>query len=198
MPKKKTNDEFLYEMYQVWETRLSILTNYEFSNKNLKVKCNTCLFEWYARPTNLLKGVGCPVCSGKRRKTTSDFIKELESVSGDEYQILGNYINNKTPIEIKHVICGYVWRVRPLDFLNKGNRCPVCVAKRIGEQRKKNFIQELHYLVGDEYTVLSNYINNKSKIKLRHNPCGYIYEVLPTNFINKGSRCPSCYVNRPK
>ncbi|TVX83699.1 hypothetical protein FQP34_00120 [Peribacillus simplex] len=196
MPKKKTHDEFLHEICEVWGTKLSILTVYEFSYQNLKVRCNTCFYEWFARPTNLLNGVGCPACSRKRRKTTTDFIKELESISGNEYQILGSYINNKTPIEIRHVICGHIWNIRPLDFLNKGSRCPVCVTKRNTEQRKKNFVYELDNAVGNEYSVLTKYENNKSKVKLRHNECGHVFDVLPINFLNKGSRCPVCVTKR--
>jgi hypothetical protein len=38
----------------------------------------------------------------------------------------------------------------------------------------EKFIQEVYQLVGNEYTVLNNYIGAKIKIKLRHNKCNYI------------------------
>ena len=38
-------------------------------------------------------------------------------------------------------------------------------------KRKTNneFLQEVFSLVGDEYSVLSPYINNKTKVLMRHN-----------------------------
>lgn len=53
------------------------------------------------------------------------------------------------------------------------------------------FRAEVKALVGDEYTFLEPYKNNRTKIKVRHNKCGYVYEVRPYGFI-KGSRCLKC------
>lgn len=60
-------------------------------------------------------------------------------------------------------------------------------------KRKTNeeFKQEVYNLVKDEYTFLENYVNSKAKIKVKHNKCGNIYEVQPSNFL-KGTRCPYC------
>ena len=60
----------------------------------------------------------------------------------------------------------------------------------------KNILQfknEVYELVKDEYTVLSDkYINNKTKIKMKHNKCGFEWEVTPHNFLNNNTRCPYC------
>ncbi len=53
------------------------------------------------------------------------------------------------------------------------------------------FISEVKALVGDEYTVMSEYVNRVEKVSLRHNVCGNIYAVAPTNFLG-GERCPTC------
>ena len=56
---------------------------------------------------------------------------------------------------------------------------------------KRDFVKDVYSLVGDEYTVLGNYINNKTKILMIHNKCGYQWDVQPAHFLN-GSRCPKC------
>lgn len=44
----------------------------------------------------------------------------------------------------------------------------------------------------NEYDVLGKYINTKTKVKLKHKKCGYIWDASPDSFINGGARCPEC------
>lgn len=67
-------------------------------------------------------------------------------------------------------------------------------------RRKTNeeFIKQVKELVGDEYTFLQEYKNRRTKIKVKHEVCGYTYEVAPGEFL-RGSRCPKCSMkNRRK
>lgn len=54
------------------------------------------------------------------------------------------------------------------------------------------FENEVFNLVKDEYKVISNYINNKKKVKFKHNKCGNIFFMSPHNFLDQGQRCPKC------
>ena len=56
------------------------------------------------------------------------------------------------------------------------------------------FKKEVFNLVGDEYTVLGDYVNNKVKILMRHNVCGNEYTTRPNDF-QQGHRCPICLKN---
>lgn len=53
------------------------------------------------------------------------------------------------------------------------------------------FRAEVKALVGDEYTVLETYTSANTKIKVKHNECGYVYRVRPASFL-RGNRCPKC------
>lgn len=53
------------------------------------------------------------------------------------------------------------------------------------------FSKEIKNLVGDEYTLLSEYKTRHEKVELRHNECGENFLITPGNFLS-GSRCPSC------
>ena len=52
----------------------------------------------------------------------------------------------------------------------------------------EQFCQEVYQLVGDEYEVISEYINAKINVNLKHNneSCNYyIWNIRPNNFTNK-------------
>lgn len=51
------------------------------------------------------------------------------------------------------------------------------------------FVKEVFELVGDEYVVVSKYLNARTKITLKHNNCGHEWDINPNSFL-KGNRCP--------
>jgi len=60
------------------------------------------------------------------------------------------------------------------------------------KKSNKEFIKEVHDLVGNEYTFLEKYVTNKTKILCKHNECGYEWMISSHMFLNKGCRCPQC------
>lgn len=128
-----------------------------------------------------------------KKKTHEQFIQEVYDLVGNEYSVLTYYEGAHTKISIKHNKCGHQWNITPGSFL-KGARCPKCgiISMKL-KQRKTNeqFTKEVIKLVGNEYTFLEKYINNKTKIKVKHNKCGHEYYVQPGNFLY-GKRCPIC------
>ena len=59
----------------------------------------------------------------------------------------------------------------------------------------KIFKKEVYDLVGKEYEVLGEYVTGRTKIKIKHNGCGAVYEVYPHDFL-AGNRCPKCRYTR--
>lgn len=132
-----------------------------------------------------------------RKKTHEEFVKEINDLVGNEYVVLSKYINKNTKIKMKHNICGHEWHVYPSNFL-KGSRCPKCKGIKNGNRCRKThdeFIKEVYNLVKDEYTIIGTYINNNTKVEIKHNTCGHVYEVKPSNFLN-GKRCPKCAIKK--
>lgn len=123
------------------------------------------------------------------KKTTEEFIAQVKEHVGDEYSVLGQYAGSKIAIAIKHNTCESEYKVRPTTFL-QGRRCKSCfeVART---KTTIHFIEEVKKLTGDEFSVLSEYQNNKTKLSMRHNVCESEYEVSPDSFL-MGSRCPKC------
>jgi len=130
-----------------------------------------------------------------RRKTHSDFINEVFAQVENEYSILGEYVNAKTKLKMKHNICNHTWEIDPDKFL-QGRRCPECSIKQRTEEATKNhedFVKELFELVKEEYKVVGKYMTSREKIEMKHNVCNHTYSVYPYSFLaGKGSRCPHC------
>ena len=57
-----------------------------------------------------------------------------------------------------------------------------------------SYIEKVNELVGDKYSVLGEYVDSDTKIRMKHNICGYEYDVRPSLFI-RGNRCPQCSLN---
>lgn len=84
---------------------------------------------WYLQPVNALRGDGCNICHKERigvsnSKTHEQYIKEVNKINPD-IEIVGCYIDIKTPILHKCKIDGYVWNVVPHSILC-GYGCPQC------------------------------------------------------------------------
>lgn len=93
---------------------------------------------------------------------------------------------------MKHNKCGYEYDVKPNVFLN-GCRCPQCANKL--KVTTKIYKKKVYNLVKEEYSVIGEYVNNRTKIKMKHNKCGYEYDVKPNSFLS-GRRCPQCALKR--
>lgn len=104
--------------------------------------------------------------------------------------VLSNeYKNNK---ENLLVICNDCKNKRFVSYnkLMSNSVCPWC-SKKI-KKTKETFQEEINNLYpNNEYTVLGEYINNSTKIKIKHNFCGNIFETRPGNLL-QGHKCPKC------
>ena len=60
----------------------------------------------------------------------------------------------------------------------------------------EKFKEEVEILGKHEYEVLSDtYQTTRTKVKMKHKICGFEYEVTPSEFISRNSRCPLCFGN---
>ena len=142
--------------------------------------------------------VKCVECSGiytnvEERK--EKFIKQVEDLTNNDYEVLGEYVNAHTFIEMVHKECGTTFRVKPNKFISENQRCPVCTRiRRIEESRfSLDEITNLFNELGNgEYTILGEYKGTDNLLTIKHNTCDFIWDVYPTNFIHKNSRCPKC------
>lgn len=51
--------------------------------------------------------------------THDDFVKRVKDGVGEEFVVIGQYINYSTKIEMFHKDCGRYFSIRPADFFKK-------------------------------------------------------------------------------
>lgn len=174
MPKKKTHEEFTTEVRNLVGDEYTFLEEYKGSHEKIKCRHNICGHEYSVTPKMFLKGTRCPNCARNQKKTNEKFLEEIYTLVKDEYSFLEPYINTYTAILCRHNTCGYTWKVRPQDFLNRknktGTRCPKCagVPRYTLKDAKQIFADKGLILLADTYEnslTLMPFICSKHKDK---------------------------------
>lgn len=169
----------------------------------LQLVHQTCGNLYRVRPDDFKNGSRCPKCRDRSalKKSHEQFVQEFSNSCLGEYELLDGqvYVNGKTPIKIRHKLCGYEYSINPDSFLRGHLRCSQCKINNKPTHNPEKFIQykeRIAELVGDEYSVLesSDFMNLKSSIVMRHNTCSYEYSTVADYFL-KGSRCPNCLID---
>jgi len=164
----------------------------------LKMLCS-CGNEFWKDFNNFKAGQKrCNICAVenmklKQKTTHQDFCKKVFEKHEDEYIVLGKYINAKTKILIRHNSekCNYYeWGIIPDNFLGKNVKCPKC-SHPSSKKTNEEFKQEVFSLLGDEYTVLGDYIGKDDNIEIFHKTCNRSFSMSPHNFLS-GQRCTIC------
>lgn len=194
MAKRKTQEEFDNEIYEMVGNEYTFLEEYKGSTKSIKVKHNTCGNIYDISPLNFKRSKGCKKCNydsiyKHKVKDTNIFKKEMYEKVGEEYSLLSEYINTNTRVKVKHNKCGNTYSIAPRDFL-KGSRCSKCQNEK-DRMTQEEWDYKVYELIKNEYTFLEHYKGNGIKISVRHNICNHEYKVKPNNFIT-GHRCPLC------
>ncbi|WCS68334.1 hypothetical protein Goe21_02240 [Bacillus phage vB_BsuM-Goe21] len=193
MVKRKTNEEFLKEVSDNYNEEYTILSEYKNARTKISIRHEKC-GEVYERRPDSIKNITCKSCS-RRRYTHSDIIKKIKDIVGNEYTLLGKYKTMEKPIKMIHNLCNYEWDVKLHHFINNGTRCPKCFGniKRDTESYRK----EVYVLYKDEYSVLGEYIDTHSPIKMIHNLCNLEFEVRPSDFLGSHMQgCPKCKASK--
>lgn len=67
---------------------------------------------------------------GGRRDTQEEFESKVYNLVGNEYTVVGVYVNTKTKILMKHNVCNRERLIKPHSFLHLGHRCLLCENER--------------------------------------------------------------------
>lgn len=194
MKRTKTHGEFISEVYAQVGKEYTVLSIYEKANNRIMIRHNLCGHVYEVKPAHFVNlKRRCPKCAGKCI-TNEDFTHRLYHIHGDSLTVLDKYKNYNTKVRVICNICGHKYMTATSNLL-KGSKCPKCADIRTSERCTKSnetFIKEVYDAVGDEYTVLSEYIGCKEDVHMRHNLCGHEFTTSSDYFINKKCRCPKC------
>lgn len=135
----KSHEQFVEEIKSI-NLHIEILGKYVNNHTLIKVKCLDCGEEWEVTPNNLLRNHGCPNCHGHILKSQSQYEEDMKNIHPN-IKIIGEYINNKTPVEVMCEKCGNVWDSYPINAIYKNHGCPRCEKKYKGEVRISNYLE---------------------------------------------------------
>lgn len=157
MGKKKTHEEFVKELNKVYGDRVYIpLGEYKGANTKILVRHN-CGNEWNTIPSSLLKGHGCPVCSGKVAKLGINTIWDTDrwmvdlGVSEEDAKKYSKGSNKK--ISVKCPDCGRSKKMMINNIYNYESICCSCSnGKSYPEKFIFNLLQQLKTDFKTEYS----------------------------------------------
>jgi len=116
-----------------------------------------------------------------------------------------NYIDAKTKIEIRCKKHDVWFNQTPDKHKSQKFSCPECQSQRhkasVDKRRLtfEEFKTKIESLHGEDILDLSQvvYVNNRTKVKVRHISCDHWYEVAPANLFKKGNLgCSKCRYTR--
>lgn len=121
------------------------------------------------------------------KKTHASFIKEVQELFPNEYEILSDYRSAKEKILVKHK-CGYEWEITPSNLLS-GRGCPKC------KSVKKYSYEEVKAICNEKGLILvsKKYVNSNHKIQFicsHHEDKGIQEATL--SYILKSDGCKYC------
>ena len=190
--KRLNHTEFIERIERQHGKEIKVLG--EYKNKRTKVLVqHSCGHVWEANPEPLWNGHGCPKCANNLRKDTPQFKKEVYDVAGDEYEVLGEYVNTHTPILFRHNVCGQNLKMSPNAFLHQGH----ILAERYIRSAESNRLPleevkaHIKDLVGDDYAIIGGYQGSFKETTFIHHKCKRSFRMLPTRFINHSFQMPT-------
>ena len=120
-----------------------------------------------------------------------EFKEKIKIKLGEDYTVLGDYINNRTKIKMRHETCGTEYDTLACQLTRaKPTRCPHCFGTP--KKTQEEFEKEVNEKGNGEYKVIGKYRGTNVKIKMIHETCGTEWLVKPNNFLNNNTRCPLC------
>lgn len=146
--KKRSHDEYINEVAKL-NKNIEVIGEYTSCNIKMLHKCKIDGCEWYATPNNILKGKGCPKCSGNKKKTHEEYVKNVYFINQD-IEVIGNYTNAHASILHKCKVCGLEWSASPNTILS-GSGCPKC-KKSKGEKIISSWFDKMNILYEQQKT----------------------------------------------
>lgn len=191
MARRKNNEEYIKEC----KSKGYDLPIEPYLNTHTPIK-HVCKNEhvYEQRPSDHLRGVGCPRCARVHRKTPQEHLQECKDKRLD--LPIESYINADTKIKYK---CkqGHIYKQRPTDHL-RGIGCRECAnlnMKYVRRKTNEEYINECKQLGYD--LPIDTYVAKDFKIKHKCIKCDNVYLQTPHSHLG-GNGCPKCGIDKIK
>ena len=189
--KKRTTEEFKKLVYDLVGDEYTVLGEYMTTLTKIQMRHNKCGTEFTPTPARFLEGTRCPKCrSSHQPKSEEKFISELPQ----GYTLVGDYVNSKTKVLIRHENCGYEWYTNPATII-RGHGCPKCANNSIGDRSRISSEEIENRLNNRNIKMLGDYVSRHTKTLFKCEVCGNEWETYPASIFS-GKGCPKCAIKK--
>lgn len=195
--RRLSDSGFKQRVYNLVGNEYTVASKYKNMRTRVNIIHNKCGYkDWWVRPDRFLQGDRCPKCSKFSVKDTNQFKQELKEKFGNEYTVLGTYVNRTTPIKIRHNPCNYEWSPTPSNLLGGRSHCKRCRNKRLRELESLTSVQVVSKVTNlfNGTIILDNpetYVNGLSYLEYHCTICGHHHRAMAKNLL-QGHGCPDC------
>ena len=206
MGKKLTTEEFVSECENIHRDVLGdplydySRVEYISATKPIRIICNKHEKEFeFEKTPNKHKNSkqGCPVCSGRYRWKTDEWVNAARLVHGCKYTYERTiYSKAKENVIItcrnqEHGEHGD-FKQTPDDHKNGGHGCSDCANNEL--KTNEEWLEEAHAEHGDHYTYLTKYKNAKTPILMQCNRHPELpeFKQIPTKHVLNRQGCAKC------
>lgn len=199
MSRKVTKEEFLEKLNSIHPNQFELIGDFHSASTRTLFRCH-CGNEFESIPKRLYDPtrIGCAKCCYKNRSqpnkiSKDDFLKKLKEIyPEDDYELMDEFKGYETKMHFKHK-CGNIIECIPHTLVGSSSPFKYCIHCNPIKNRTYDIKEIKDFIEKDnQYTLISDkYINNKSKIKIKHNKCKGIFE-MSFNRFQCGDQCPIC------
>lgn len=114
--------------------------------------------------------------------TTGEFIKRVNQKYGDQFTVLSDYHGMHSKVKVKCNKCDWhgEMQARSLLYQNCGTRCPTHGERQFDSS---SFQKAINQTQDNQYTLLSEFISLKTKVKIKCNKCKKKFYTLPVSLL---------------
>lgn len=193
--KRLTTEEFIQRSKELHFDKFTYdQTIYKNANTPIIITCKVH-GHFSTNPNNHIhKRSGCPLCYGRVKKNTSQFIDNVKKVHGNIFTFEKTIYTNDTDKLIITCKEHGDFTPRPTNLL-QGSGCPSCaldVASRRYRKSQADFIIQSNIIHNDKYDYSSvEYVNNRTNVTIIC-PTHGSFSQSPSSHIHSKCGCPSC------
>lgn len=191
LKKSKTHNQYVEELKNI-NTNIEILEKYSGTDIKILHKCRICNHEWKCRPSNILKGQGCPKCANNIKYTQIEYENMVRKIN-PHLEIISTYLGMSYKIQCKCKNCGKISRHKSNSLCNKELKCNRCSFDNNFNMTHDDFIYKLN-IVNKNINPIEEFSKITDKIFVKCNICNHIWKTLPELLI-MGIGCPICNVS---
>lgn len=129
------------------------------------------------------------IFEGTRCKCTYLVTKAIakKAIEANKGFKLRKFTSANEPVVIYSSTCKHEFSCNYFKFIHFPG-CRICKPKHMTAEL---YAERIDHLVGNEYTIIRGFVDQKTKVALKHEVCGLTQEYKPAHFL-EGQRCKHC------